>query len=71
MLKTHEKSRIRVVAGTLKADGLSGVVLQIEATGIRNEDGNIYLVETVDPKEYDRTTAEGRAAALKRNWTTK
>lgn len=66
MLKTHEKSRIRVVAGTLKADGLSGVVLQIEATGIRNEDGNIYLVETVDPKEYDRTTAEGRAAAAEK-----
>lgn len=66
MLKTHEKSRIRVVAGTLKADGLSGVVLQIEATGTRNGDGNIYLVETVDPKEYDRTTAEGRAAAAEK-----
>ncbi len=66
MLKTHEKSRIRVVAGTLKADKLSGVVLQIEATGIRNGDGNIYLVETVDPKEYERTTAEGRAAAAEK-----
>lgn len=66
MLKTHEKSRIRVVAGTLKADELSGVVLQIEATGIRNGDGNIYLVETVDPKEYERTTAEGRAAAAEK-----
>lgn len=69
MLKTHEKSRIRVVAGTLKADRLSGVVLQIEATGIRNGDGNIYLVETVDPKEYDRTTAEGRAAAAEKELT--
>lgn len=66
MLKTHEKSRIRVVAGTLKADELSSVVLQIEATGIRNGDGNIYLVETVDPKEYERTTAEGRAAAAEK-----
>lgn len=66
MLKTHEKSRIRVVAGTLKADKLSGVVLQIEATGIRNGDGNIYLVETVDPKEYERTTAEGRADAAEK-----
>lgn len=47
MLKTHEKSRIRVVSGTLEADKLSDVVLQIEATGIRNGDGNIYLVETV------------------------
>lgn len=55
-----------MVAGTLKADELSSVVLQIEATGIRNEDGNIYLVETVDPKEYDRTTAEGRAAAAEK-----
>lgn len=66
MLKTHEKSRIRAVAGTLKVNGLYGVVLQIEATGIRNGDGNIYLVETVDPKEYDRTTAEGRAAAAEK-----
>lgn len=66
MLKTHEKSRIRAVAGTLKVNGLSNVVLQIEATGIRNGDGNIYLVETVDPKEYDRTTAEGRAAAAEK-----
>lgn len=54
------------MAGTLKADELSGVVLQIEATGIRNGDGNIYLVETVDPKEYERTTAEGRAAAAEK-----
>lgn len=66
MLKTHEKSRIFAVAGTLKTNGLSDVVLQIEATGIRNNDGNIYLVETVDPKEYDRTTAEGRAAAAEK-----
>ena len=54
------------MAGTLKADELSSVVLQIEATGIRNGDGNIYLVETVDPKEYERTTAEGRAAAAEK-----
>lgn len=61
-----KKSRIWAAAGTLKVNGISGVVLQIEATGIRNGDGNIYLVETVDPKEYDRTTAEGRAAAAEK-----
>ena len=33
------------------------VVLQIEATGQRNTDGFIYLVESVDAEDYDRTTA--------------
>ena len=63
MVKTHEKSCIQPVAGTLNVKNTEKVVLQIEATGQKNADGFIYLVETVNVKDYDRTTAEGRAAA--------
>lgn len=61
MKKTHEKSRIYTVAGTTKLKNPEKVVLQIEATGQRNGDGFIYLVESVAAEDYDRTTAEGRA----------
>ena len=47
MKKTHEKSRIYTVAGTAKLKNPEKVVLQIEATGQRNGDGFIYLVESV------------------------
>lgn len=66
MKKTHEKSRIYTVAGTAKLKNLEKVVLQIEATGQRNGDGFIYLVESVAAEDYDRTTAEGRAAAAEK-----
>ena len=66
MKKTHEKSRIYTVAGTAKLKNPEKVVLQIEATGQRNGDGFIYLVESVAVEDYDRTTAEGRAAAAEK-----
>ena len=66
MKKTHEKSRIYTVAGTAKLKNPEKVVLQIEATGQRNGDGFIYLVESVAAEDYDRTTAEGRAAAAEK-----
>ena len=66
MKKTHEKSRIYTVVGTAKLKNPEKVVLQIEATGQRNGDGFIYLVESVAAEDYDRTTAEGRAAAAEK-----
>lgn len=66
MKKTHEKSRIYTVAGTTRLKNPENVVLQIEATGQRNGDGFIYLVESVAAEDYDRTTAEGRAAAAEK-----
>lgn len=65
-MKKHEKSRIYTVTGTAKLKNPEKVVLQIEATGQRNTDGFIYLVESVDAEDYDRTTAEGRAAAAEK-----
>lgn len=47
MKKTHEKSRIHTVTGTTRLKNPENVVLQIEATGQRNSDGFIYLVEGV------------------------
>lgn len=66
MVKTHEKSRIYAVAGTDNVKNIGKVVLQIEATGQRNGDGFIYLVESVAVEDYDRTTAEGWAAAAEK-----
>lgn len=66
MKKTHEKSRIYTVTGTAKLKNPEKVVLQIEATGQRNNDGFIYLVESVTAEDYDRTAAEGRAAAAEK-----
>ena len=66
MKKTHEKSCIYTVAGTAKLKNPEKVVLQIEATGQRNGDGFIYLVESVAAEDYDRTTAEGRATAAEK-----
>lgn len=62
MLKTHEKSRIRPVRGTNAVNNIKEIIIQLETTE-RTSDGNmVYLVETVDPEDYDRKTAEGRAA---------
>lgn len=66
MVRTHEKSRIYAVVGTLNVKNFDKVVLQIEATGQKNGDGFIYLVETVSAEDYDRTTAEGWAAAAEK-----
>lgn len=62
MLKTHEKSRIYPVRGSFAAEEITDIVLQMEATGFLSEGNYVYLVETVSKEEYDRTTAEGRAA---------
>lgn len=61
MVKTHEKSRLYATVGTRAVGNIGDVIVQIEATGVKNGDGFIYLVETVKKEEYDRTTAESRA----------
>lgn len=61
MFKTHEKSRIRVVCGTEKINGIKDTIVQLEITGQIRDRHMIYLAETVDPADYDRETAEGRA----------
>lgn len=63
MLKTHEKSRIYPVRGSYAAEEIKEVVLQMEPTQLQSNGNYVYLVETVSKEEYDRTTAEGRAAA--------
>lgn len=63
MLKTHEKSRIYPVKGTGNARSINEVVLQMEQAPERSGSEIVYLVETVSKEEYDRTAAEGRAAA--------
>ena len=66
MVKTHEKSRIYAVVGTDNVKNIEKVVLQMEATGQTSGSYLIYLVETVAAEDYDRTTAEGRAAAAEK-----
>lgn len=66
MVKTHEKSRIYAVVGTDNVKNIEKVVLQMEATGQTSGGYLIYLVETVAAEDYDRTTAEGRAAAAEK-----
>lgn len=66
MKKTHEKSRIYAVVGTDNVKNIEKVVLQMEATGQTSGGYLIYLVETVGAEDYDRTTAEGRAAAAEK-----
>lgn len=63
MLKTHEKSRLRAVVGTSHTSSNGDIILQIEQTPERSNGSIVYLVESVSKEEYDRTTAEGRAAA--------
>lgn len=66
MVKTHEKSSIYAVVGTDNVKNIGKVVLQMEATGQTSGGYLIYLVETVATEDYDRTTAEGRAAAVEK-----
>ena len=63
MKRTHEKSRIYPIRGTVYAKNISEVVLQMEQATLTSNGDIVYLVETVPIIEYDRTTAEGRAAA--------
>lgn len=68
MLKTHEKSRFEVMNG--KAIKESGrIVIQVaEEKLYTNASGMAcFLCETVDPEDYNRTTAEGRAAEAEKS----
>lgn len=66
MRKAAEKSRIYAVVGTDNVKNIEKVVLQMEATGQTSGSYLIYLVETVAAEDYDRATAEGRAAAAEK-----
>lgn len=66
MKKTHEKSSIYAVTGTDSVKNIKKTVLQMEATGYTSGGMFVYLVETVAAEDYDRTTAEGRAAAAEK-----
>ena len=65
MIKTHEKSKLRTVAGTSRVNSSGDIILQIEQTPHISDGLIIYLVESVSKEDYDRTTAEGKAAAAK------
>ena len=66
MKKTHEKSSIYAVTGTDSVKNIKKTVLQMEAPGHTSGGMLVYLVETVAAEDYDRTTAEGRAAAAEK-----
>lgn len=68
MLKTHEKSRFEVLNGTNVRD-TKRIVVQIgEEKLYTNPTGMAcFLCETVDPEDYNRTTAEGRAAEAEKS----
>lgn len=63
MLKTHEKSRFEVMNGK-DMKGSGRIVIQVaEEKLYTNASGMAcFLCETVKPEDYNRTTAEGRAA---------
>ena len=64
MLKTHEKSRFETMSEKqIKREERIVVQISDEKQFTNNSGDMWFLCETVDPKEYDRTTAEGRAAA--------
>ena len=67
MFKTHEKSRFEVMSGT-QIENAKRIVIQIAEEKLYTNGRGMacFLCETVDPKEYDRTTAEGRAAAAEK-----
>lgn len=68
MLKTHEKSRFEVLNGTNVRD-TKRIVVQIgEEKLYTNPTGMAcFLCGTVDPEDYNRTTAEGRAAEAEKS----
>lgn len=63
MIKTHEKSRLRTVSGMSHVNSSGDIILQIEQTPHISNGSIVYLVESVSKEDYDRTTAEGKAAA--------
>lgn len=67
MFKTHEKSRFEVMNET-QIENAKRIVIQIAEEKLYTNGRGMacFLCETVDPKEYDRTTAEGRAAAAEK-----
>lgn len=66
MFKTHEKSRFEVMDEYAIKDE-TRVILQIAEEKLREYGETTYFVcETVAMEEYDRITAEGRAAAAEK-----
>ena len=67
MFKTPEKSRFEVMNGT-QIENAKRIVIQIAEEKLYTNGRGMacFLCETVDPKKYDRTTAEGRAAAAEK-----
>lgn len=68
MLKTHEKSRFEVLSGTNVRD-TKRIVVQIGEEKLYTNPAGMacFLCETVDPEDYNRTTAEGRAAEAEKS----
>lgn len=68
MLKTHEKSRFEVLNGTNVRD-TKRIVVQIGEEKLYTNPAGMacFLCETVDPEDYNRTTAEGRAAEAEKS----
>lgn len=68
MLKTHEKSRFEVLNGEHVRD-TKRIVVQIGEEKLYTNPAGMacFLCETVDPEDYNRTTAEGRAAEAEKS----
>lgn len=68
MLKTHEKSRFEVLNGT-NVRNTKRIVVQIGEEKLYTNPAGMacFLCETVDPEDYNRTTAEGRAAEAEKS----
>lgn len=64
MIKTHQKSTIQTVVGTVAANNVPGIILQIEATGNMNNKSHIYLIETVAKGDLDLSTLQSRLKAV-------
>lgn len=63
MLKTHEKSRFEVMSETDIKYTVRKIVQIAQGRVYKDREGKSYFIcETVAPEDYDRTTAEGRAA---------
>lgn len=68
MLKTHEKSRFEVLNGEHIRD-TKRIVVQIGEEKLYTNPAGMacFLCETVNPEDYNRTTAEGRAAEAEKS----
>ena len=67
MFKTHEKSRFETMSGP-QLDETKRIVLQISdrPAYVNTHGRNMFLTETVAAEDYERTTAEGRAASAEK-----